>query len=110
MIVATPTPANSTTQNRAYLSSETMPAKPVCGSRALKCRPFETLIHWPTATTAPTMSPAAAIQASTALRATNRSTRKTTRAPTATTTPGRITCLLYTSDAADDLLCVDLGG
>ena len=22
----------------------------------------------------------------------------------------RITCLLYTSDAADDLLCVDLGG
>mgnify|MGYP007111971814 CR=1 FL=1 len=23
---------------------------------------------------------------------------------------GVITCLLYTSDAADDLLCVDLGG
>src|SRR5659263_435853 len=23
---------------------------------------------------------------------------------------GRATCLLYTSDAADDLLCVDLGG
>ena len=23
---------------------------------------------------------------------------------------GRIACLLYTSDAADDLLCVDLGG
>ena len=22
----------------------------------------------------------------------------------------RLTCLLYTSDAADDLLCVDLGG
>ena len=22
----------------------------------------------------------------------------------------RVTCLLYTSDAADDLLCVDLGG
>src|SRR5659263_613365 len=24
--------------------------------------------------------------------------------------PRRLTCLLYTSDAADDLLCVDLGG
>src|SRR5450756_1857266 len=24
--------------------------------------------------------------------------------------PARILCLLYTSDAADDLLCVDLGG
>ena len=23
---------------------------------------------------------------------------------------GLVTCLLYTSDAADDLLCVDLGG
>ena len=23
---------------------------------------------------------------------------------------GTLTCLLYTSDAADDLLCVDLGG
>src|SRR5450756_2523790 len=23
---------------------------------------------------------------------------------------GQVTCLLYTSDAADDLLCVDLGG
>ena len=27
-----------------------------------------------------------------------------------TTTTERILCLLYTSDAADDLLCVDLGG
>src|SRR5450756_3191937 len=26
------------------------------------------------------------------------------------TTYGRSSCLLYTSDAADDLLCVDLGG
>ena len=26
------------------------------------------------------------------------------------TLPGGGTCLLYTSDAADDLLCVDLGG
>ena len=24
--------------------------------------------------------------------------------------PNGLTCLLYTSDAADDLLCVDLGG
>ena len=24
--------------------------------------------------------------------------------------PRRVRCLLYTSDAADDLLCVDLGG
>src|SRR5450756_2067328 len=28
----------------------------------------------------------------------------------APTSPLVITCLLYTSDAADDLLCVDLGG
>ena len=27
-----------------------------------------------------------------------------------TSPPPRYTCLLYTSDAADDLLCVDLGG
>ena len=93
MIVATPMPANSTTQNRAYLSSETMPAKPVCGSRALKCRPSETLIHWPMATAAPAMSPAAATQASAPLRVVNRSTRKTTSAPTATTTPGRMTTM-----------------
>ena len=29
---------------------------------------------------------------------------------TSTAIPGLSICLLYTSDAADDLLCVDLGG
>src|SRR5450756_3240870 len=30
--------------------------------------------------------------------------------PSHHTVPASIACLLYTSDAADDLLCVDLGG
>src|SRR5680860_692688 len=36
----------------------------------------------------------------------------TSKAPTVTfkTKPLSVNCLLYTSDAADDLLCVDLGG
>src|SRR5665213_2826497 len=33
-----------------------------------------------------------------------------TLSATSWSSPGRYTCLLYTSDAADDLLCVDLGG
>ena len=32
------------------------------------------------------------------------------RPPEAGLTPAACSCLLYTSDAADDLLCVDLGG
>src|SRR5680860_440799 len=38
--------------------------------------------------------------------------RPTTRSGTTTSAPGPPTgaCLLYTADAADDLLCVDLGG
>src|SRR5450756_3142697 len=35
---------------------------------------------------------------------------KSTVSPTAGATPTLSPCLLYTSDAADDLLCVDLGG
>src|SRR5450756_2535573 len=32
------------------------------------------------------------------------------RSPARRSSPRSTTCLLYTSDAADDLLCVDLGG
>ena len=39
-----------------------------------------------------------------------RGIRKLTIEPIPPATRKAITCLLYTSDAADDLLCVDLGG
>src|SRR5450756_1114302 len=74
----------------------------------------------PTAALTPTLAPQSNPHTPTAILQATPTTEKSITAAKAAPTPTQVvatatptvyyTCLLYTSDAADDLLCVDLGG